>query len=134
MDLAEALLGLCCAVEGVRGAASRELELTPQQAQLLTTVTPDELTHGELAGRLHCDKTNITGLVDRLERRRLVRRRPDSDDRRVTRVGLTDQGTELVGRFRKALGAAVAARFESWPADRRDQLADLARAATDSFR
>lgn len=130
----EALLGLCCTVEGVRGAASRELELTPQQAQLLTTVAAGELTHGELAGRLHCDKTNITGLVDRLERRGLVRRRPDADDRRVMRVGLTDQGVELVARFRKAVVAAVAGRLESWPASRQGRLADLAHAATEALR
>ncbi|WP_037064338.1 MarR family winged helix-turn-helix transcriptional regulator [Pseudonocardia acaciae] len=134
MDLAEALLGLCCSVEAIRGAASRELDLTPQQAQLLTMVAPGELTHGELAARLHCDKTNVTGLVDRLQRRGLVRRRPDADDRRVARVALTEQGAELVARFRKSLGAAVAERLESWPPDRRDRLAELARAATESLR
>ncbi|WP_020670414.1 MarR family winged helix-turn-helix transcriptional regulator [Amycolatopsis nigrescens] len=132
-DLAAAMLELCCTVEGIRAAASRELDLTPQQAQLLTSVAPREMTHGELAVRLHCDKTNITGLVDRLERRELVRRRPDPDDRRVTRVSLTDQGTELVERFRESVSAAITGRLTSWPAARRRQLADLARTTTEAL-
>src|ERR671930_70118 len=103
MDLAGGLLELCCTIEGIPGTASREREFTPQQAQLLTMVSSGELTHGELASRLHCDKTNVTGLVDRLERRGLVRRRPDVDDRRVMRVGLTERGGELGARFRKSL-------------------------------
>jgi DNA-binding MarR family transcriptional regulator len=132
-ELAEALLELCCVVEGIRAAASRELGLTSQQAQLLTMVAPQELTHGELASRLHCDKTNITGLVDRLERRELVRRRPDSEDRRVARVFLTDQGAELVTRFRKAVSTAIAGHLESWPATRHHQLITLARITTEAL-
>lgn len=133
-ELARVLLEMCCVVEGVRGTASRELKLTPQQSQLLTAVAERELTHGELAARLHCDKTNVTGLVDRLERRDLVRRRPDPNDRRATRVHLTDQGTELVVRFRDAVTAAIETRLESWPSDRRARLADLAQTATEALR
>lgn len=128
-ELATALLELCCHVEGIRATASRALGLTPQQAQLLTSVAPGALTHGELATRLHCDKTNVTGLVDRLERRELVRRRTDPADRRVTQVSLTDDGMQLVGRFRATVTAAVTTRLEAWPAERRRQLAGLARGA-----
>jgi len=131
-ELANALLELCCHVEGIRASASRALGLTPQQAQLLTSVAPGALTHGELASRLHCDKTNVTGLVDRLERRELVLRRSQPADRRVTHVSLTDDGTELVARFRSAVTAAVTTRLEGWPADRRQQLATLARGAIDA--
>src|SRR2546423_1712303 len=120
-ELADTLLELCCHVEGIRATASRVLGLTPQQTQLLTSVAPGELSHGELASRLHCDKTNVTGLVDRLERRNLVQRHPDPADRRVTQVSLTDSGTELVDRFRATLTAAVTSRLDDWPADRRQQ-------------
>jgi len=133
-ELAEALLELCCVVEGIRAAASREFGLTSQQAQLLTVVASQEPTHGELASRLHCDKTNITGLVDRLERRELVRRQPDSEDRRVARVFTTDQGAELVTRFRKTVSTAIAGHLESWPATRHHQLITLARATTEALR
>jgi DNA-binding MarR family transcriptional regulator len=132
-ELATALLELCCHVEGIRATASKECGLTPQQAQLLTSVAPGALPHGELAIRLHCDKTNVTGLVDRLERRELVRRRSDPADRRVTQVSLTDDGVELVHRFRATVTAAVSARLEAWPADRRRLLAGLARGAVDAM-
>jgi DNA-binding MarR family transcriptional regulator len=133
-DLAEALLELCCVVEAVRAAVSRELGLTPQQAQLLTLVAPQELTHGELANRMHCDKANITGLVDRLERRELIQRRPDPDDRRVSQVVLTGQGRELVTRFRRAVSTAITGHLASWPAADHHQLATLARATTEALR
>jgi DNA-binding MarR family transcriptional regulator len=132
-DLANALLELCCHVEGIRATASRALGLTPQQAQLLTSVASGELTHGGLASRLHCDKTNVTGLVDRLERRALVRRHPDPADRRVTQVSLTDEGAELVGRFRATVTAAVTSRLEAWSAARRQQLTDLTHATIDAL-
>jgi DNA-binding MarR family transcriptional regulator len=131
-ELATALLELCCHIEGIRATASRALGLTPQQAQLLTSVAPGALTHGELAVRLHCDKTNITGLVDRLERRELVRRRSDPADRRVAQVSLTDEGVGLVERFRTAVTAGVTDCLGSWPHERRRQLATLARAAIDA--
>ncbi|MFI6387077.1 MarR family winged helix-turn-helix transcriptional regulator [Nonomuraea sp. NPDC050540] len=133
-ELAEALLELSCIVEGIRATVSRELGLTPQQAQLLTAVHPKELAHGELASRLHCDKTNITGLVNRLERRDLVRRQPDPDDRRLTKVFLTDQGAELVTRFREAMSTAATKHFASWPADRHSQLLDLLRTTAEALR
>jgi DNA-binding MarR family transcriptional regulator len=134
MELVTELLEMVCVVEGIRTAESRQLDLTPQQAQLLTAVAPAALTHGELAHRLQCDKTNITGLVDRLERRGMVRRQPDQADRRVIKVSLTDQGTDLVAQFRKAVGTAIGDRLASWPADRREQLTALARITAETLR
>jgi DNA-binding MarR family transcriptional regulator len=39
---------------------------------------------------------NVTGLVDRAERDGVVERRPDPDDRRASRVWLTDRGRTLI--------------------------------------
>ncbi len=133
-DLPQTLLELCCVVDGVRAAASRDIGLTPQQAQLLTLVGPREMTHSELAGRMYCDKANITGLVDRLERRELVRRQPNPDDRRVSQVLLTDQGMELVAHFRHAVQKTIGEHLASWPATDRRRFAVLARATTEALR
>jgi DNA-binding MarR family transcriptional regulator len=46
----------------------------------------------ELARRCSCVKSNITQLVDRLEEDGLVRRTPDSSDRRCIRTSLTETG------------------------------------------
>jgi len=49
----------------------------------------------ELASRLCCDASNVTGIVDRLEARGLVERRMAPDDRRVKRLVLTEAGHRL---------------------------------------
>jgi len=53
-----------------------------------------------LAELLGCDASNITGIVDRLETRGLVRRTADPADRRIKNVVLTDEGAEAVRRIR----------------------------------
>ena len=61
---------------------------------------------GELAQRLVCDASNVTGLVDRLESRGLIERRPGPGDRRVRMLVLTSAGEELrtqaLARFTEA--------------------------------
>ena len=81
-----------------------ELELnTPQLLTLQWLEEP--LPMGELAGRLHCDNSNVTGIVDRLEKRGLVERRPAEHDRRVKLLVLTEEGQRLrelfVGRMQE---------------------------------
>ena len=50
---------------------------------------------GRLAEALACDASNVTGLIDRLESRGLVRRRPSAEDRRVKALELTPAGVRL---------------------------------------
>ena len=50
---------------------------------------------GRIAETLACDASNVTGLVDRLEARGLVRRQPSEEDRRVKALGLTPTGARL---------------------------------------
>jgi DNA-binding MarR family transcriptional regulator len=133
-DLTDALVGLGTVLEGIKAAASRPLGLTPQQAHLLCVIETRERTHGELADLLQCDKTNITGLVSRLERRHLVGRQLDPEDRRVTRVALTTRGAALMSEFRDSVSKAVADPLKSWSAGRRSKLSELALSATDLLR
>jgi len=75
-----------------------ELELSPAQCHVLHLIEPDRpLPMGQLAATLACDASNVTGLVDRLESRGLVRRRPAARDRRVKVLVLTPTGTRLRG-------------------------------------
>ena len=81
-----------CRTAGV----ARELDLSPSQLLALRALDPAEpQPMGRLAGVLECDKGNVTGIVDRLERRGLVERRPVDHDRRVKVLALTDEGAEL---------------------------------------
>jgi DNA-binding MarR family transcriptional regulator len=49
----------------------------------------------DLSKRLLVTAGNLTGIVDRMEKLELVQRIPDSKDRRVTRVQLTEKGRSL---------------------------------------
>src|SRR2546425_11261156 len=81
---------------------AQEFELAPQQIMALKALGErGSIPMSELAGALHCDSSNVTGIVDRLEQRRLVERRSAAHDRRVKLLELTDRGVELgreVGR------------------------------------
>ena len=52
----------------------------------------------KLAVGLRCEPSNVTGLVDRLEKRGLVERRTDAHDRRVKLIAPTAEGSELSAR------------------------------------
>ncbi len=72
----------------------REFDLMPPQ-QLALGLLDEPRPMGDLAQHMHCDNSNITGIVDRREERGLVERRAAEGDRRVKLVALTDAGREI---------------------------------------
>ena len=75
--------------------ASR-FQLSPAQCHVLHLIEPDRpIPMGRLAEALACDASNVTGLVDRLESRGLVRRQPSAEDRRSKVLELTPAGVRL---------------------------------------
>jgi MarR family transcriptional regulator, organic hydroperoxide resistance regulator len=73
-----------------------EVDLSPAQCHVLHLIEPERpMPMGRLAETLSCDASNVTGLVDRLEARGLVRRVPSLQDRRVKVLGLTPAGSRL---------------------------------------
>ena len=73
-----------------------EFQLSPAQCHLLHLMQPGQsVPMGRLADILACDASNVTGLVDRLESRGIVRRRPSEEDRRVKALELTAVGIRL---------------------------------------
>src|SRR6266404_1124665 len=71
-----------------------DLGLAPQQAGALRALA-QPMPMSDLAAALHCDSSNVTGIVDRLEERRLVRREAAHGDRRVKMVAVTEEGERL---------------------------------------
>jgi DNA-binding MarR family transcriptional regulator len=133
-ELVETLIGVFMEIDGLFSTASRQLGLTPQQAQLLCFAQHLQPSFGELATLLHCDKTNITGLVDRLQKRGLLTRQPDPNDRRMARVRLTPEGETVTGQFQQAINTTLTTRFSSWPSTQRDSLVHLLQSATTALR
>lgn len=78
------------------------LGLTPSQAMALRELG-SPLTMRELAGRMSCEASNVTFVVDRLEAAGLVERTAHPDDRRVKRVRLTGDGRNLRSRLMRQL-------------------------------
>ncbi|HUK36445.1 MAG TPA: MarR family transcriptional regulator [Vicinamibacterales bacterium] len=73
-----------------------DLELSPAQCHVLHIIEPGQaVPMGQLANRLACDASNVTGLVDRLESRGLIRRRPSDRDRRIKVLQLTPAGLRV---------------------------------------
>ena len=64
------------------------------------------LAPSALAERQHCVRSNITQLIDRLEKDGLVRRRPDPEDRRGVLAALTPAGTRAYARGMRAVAQA----------------------------
>jgi MarR family 2-MHQ and catechol resistance regulon transcriptional repressor len=81
-------------------AGLRQDHLTSSQLNallVLRTAGADGLLMGEIGQKLVVTKSNVTGLVDRLERQGLVVR-AEHHDRRATMVRLTQAGAELLER------------------------------------
>jgi len=115
---------------GTRGRMldiARELDLSPPQIIALRFLH-DGKPMGELAEVMHCDNSNVTGIVDRLEQRGLVERRPAEHDRRVKLLVLTAEGTRVREELERRMGEPPAAIADLARADQR-ALRDVLRRA-----
>ena len=85
-------------------SAGAESDLSPIQCHVLHLIEPGRpLPMSRLAETLSCDASNVTGLVDRLESRGLVRRQPSPQDRRVKVLQLTASGSRLRAQLLKRM-------------------------------
>jgi DNA-binding MarR family transcriptional regulator len=100
----DGLVQLSFLIQNALGRRAAENGLSLIQTRLLGVLRDREPTMNELATLLELDKSSITGLVDRAERRGLVARVPSTLDRRAVLVHLTAAGRSLV--------TEAAARFE----------------------
>ncbi|MGP3632080.1 MarR family winged helix-turn-helix transcriptional regulator [Streptomyces sp. 24-1644] len=87
-----------------RAAAAHSL--TGAQARVLGLLSLEPMPMRKVARKLRCEPSNITGIVDRLEARGLVERRPDPSDRRVKLAAPTEEGIGTARLLRGALGFA----------------------------
>src|ERR1700732_1183364 len=105
-----------------------ELQLSPAQCHVLHLIEPGRpLPMGQLAEALARDPSSVTGLVDRLEARGLVRRRPSAADRRVKVLDLTPTGSRLRGQFLERMTAPPASLRRLSVRDQRALVRILAR-------
>lgn len=105
LNAVDTLVQLSFLVQGILQRRAAEYDLSITQTRLLGILRDRTPTMNDLAKHLVLDKSSITGLIDRAERRGIVVRVPSTADRRSVRVRLTDEGRSLVSR--------VLAQFDS---------------------
>jgi MarR family transcriptional regulator, organic hydroperoxide resistance regulator len=110
--------------------AASAFDLHPAQAGALMHLHEESgLPMHEIAARLACDNSNVTGIVDRLEARGLVTRRSSEHDRRVKYIVPTPLGVEVRDAMRERM-ARPPAGIECLSTSEQRQLRQLlARAA-----
>lgn len=126
-QLADQLMALTRRLHRAQRRQLGPIGITPAQARLLRTVshaqTPPRMA--DLAALLDVVPRAITSLVDGLEAHGLVRRVPDPASRRVTRIELTDEGTAVLRRLRRARRSAAEELLEPLTGQQRGELSAL---------
>jgi DNA-binding MarR family transcriptional regulator len=111
-----------------------QFHLSPPQVRALGVLDPGRpVPMSELAEALHCDNSNVTGIVDRLEERGLVRREPSPGDRRVKLLVLTDEGEKVRAEITRRLAEPPPPIADLPAADQR-ALRDIMRRVVESER
>lgn len=108
---------------------ARELGVTPPLLGALRFLEEPQ-TMGRMAELLSCDPSNVTGIVDALEDRKLAERKPSAGDRRVKVVELTARGKKLRARLIEEMYKPPAWIEDLAPADQR-ALRDILRRVGD---
>jgi DNA-binding MarR family transcriptional regulator len=126
LGIVDGLVQLSFLVQAALGQVGTEYGLSIIQLRLLGVLRGREPGMLELARHLGLDKSSMTGLVDRAERRGLVRRTVSPRDRRGVQVSLTEQGRELAVVITAAAGRRVQALTAGLSDEARAQLSLLA--------
>ncbi len=111
-------------------------EITLTQVQVLRALRDRPQTLGRLGQANGLSATSVTRIVDRLERRGLVSRRRETEDRRQVQVQLEPAGERLLGEIRVMRGSPIHRAVEAMTVEERRRLTtglrrlvELARAA-----
>lgn len=125
LGFATALVRLSHLVQRAFIDVGRSYDLTPQQAQLLCLLAQGETGVGmtDLGKMLNLEKSSVTGLVDRVQRRGLVERVADSCDRRALKITLTGEGLRLAHAAHEGVVERLEEMSADLPAEQRDVIA-----------
>jgi DNA-binding MarR family transcriptional regulator len=109
LGLVDAMAQLSFLMYDALAEIAAEQGLSIIQMRLLGVLRDREPTMNALGRYLGLDKSSITGLVDRAQRRDLVARTVSAADRRVFLVSITDNGRQIGRRIASRFSERVAA-------------------------
>lgn len=102
------------------------LEVTLSQLKLLKMVAlTEDYTVSTVAAMLGVSNAAASKAVDRLVRRRLLRRAEAEADRRAVKLSLTEDGRRLIAEYDAASNRALAELFGQFPPQRLQETAEL---------
>ena len=117
--IVDALAELSFVMLDVLTRCAAEHELSLSQLRLLGILRDRQPTMAQLAVHLRLDRSSITGLIDRAEKRGLVARRASVDDGRVTIIEPTAAGRRIMEQLEATIGREVGELVS--PTSRSDQ-------------
>ena len=85
---------------------NEDLSATQYNVLRILRGAPDGLSCGEIANRMITKDPDITRLLDRLDKRGLISRAREAQDRRTVRTRITQSGLELLSRLDEPVLAA----------------------------
>jgi DNA-binding MarR family transcriptional regulator len=126
LGLVDALAQLSFLVQNALAEIAGQYDLSITQTRLLGILRDREPTMNQLGRHLGLDKSSITGLVDRAQRRGLVTRTVSAVDRRSFQVSITDAGRQLVEQVAAQFAEQIERSVEPLPETDRKRLSKLA--------
>lgn len=115
--IVDVLVQLSFTIQAVLVRVATAHDLSVIQLRLLGVLRDREPGMLELARHLNLDKSSVTGLIDRAERRGLVQRKTTPEDGRAIRVSMTAQGheiaAEMAGQVQQEINNLVAVLSET---------------------
>lgn len=109
----------------------KAVELSPTQYNVLRILrgSPEGLPCGEIASRMITRDPDITRLLDRLEKRRLVSRCRETEDRRTVLTRITPEGLKLLASLDEPVQEGHRKHLGHLGPERLRKLSELLRAA-----
>ncbi|WP_328551537.1 MULTISPECIES: MarR family winged helix-turn-helix transcriptional regulator [unclassified Streptomyces] len=134
LNTVDALVQLSFAVHRILGEVGAERGLSVIQVRLLGVLRDRTAGMLELATVLGLDKSSMTGLVARAEKRGLLRRSPSPHDGRAVLVSLTDDGKDLTDWGTAEIGRRISALTDGLTLSERARITELASAVVQAQR
>ena len=125
LHLVDGLFQLSFRLHGTLARIAAEHDLSMIQVRLLGILRDREPAMLELARHLELEKSSLSGLVDRAEKRGLVERIPSPDDRRAAHIRVTAAGRKLSRVIEDEVNAEVVKLVGVLSRSDRERLADL---------
>ena len=126
LDTMDALVQLSFRIQRVLSETGAKHDVSIIQIRLLGVLRDRQAGMVELGRHLGLDKSSMTGLVSRAEKRGFVKRVASTDDGRAVVVSLTPAGKKLTDRCTAQIGDRISELTEALTPNQRAQITKLA--------